>query len=126
MNSKQKAESRKRKWELGFQLSQLLPSAFPRLVSVLSFLLSALALFGQGFEFGNYQVVSSTRVGRTEFEYVMRVSITNKVASAQGVTAQVFSGSASTVIVEGDVSFGDVGFGAGAISADTFTLRQNR
>ena len=30
--------------------------------------------------------MSSTRVGRTEFEYVMRVSITNKVAAAQAVT----------------------------------------
>jgi PKD repeat protein len=81
---------------------------------------------GQGFEFGNYQVVSSTRVGRTKFEYVMRVTLTNKAAAAQGITAQVFSRSADTVIVEGNVSFGDVGFGTSATGADTFTLRQSR
>src|SRR6188474_3383495 len=101
MNTKQKAESRKQKGELRFQLS-----AFPRLVSVFCFLFSAWALYGQGFGFGNYQVVSSTRVGRTQFEYVMRVTITNKVAAAQGITAQVFSRSADTVIVEGSASFG--------------------
>ncbi len=83
-------------------------------------------LWGQGFDFGSYQIISSTRVGRTDFEYVMRVSITNKVASAQGVSAQVFSLSTNTVIVDGSANFGDLSFGASAVSSDTFTIRQNR
>ena len=80
----------------------------------------------QSFEFGNYQVISSTRVGRTEFEYVMKVTITNKVAAARGVTAQVFSRSDKTVIVEGNAGFGNLSLGASAAAADTFTIRQNR
>jgi len=81
---------------------------------------------GQGFDVGNYQVVSSTRVGRTLFEYVLRVSITNKVATAQGLTAQVFSRSTNTVVIQGNVSFGDLAFGASTISSNTITIRQDR
>lgn len=88
--------------------------------------LAVVSVRGQGFNFGNYQVQSSTRVGRTEFEYVMRISVTNQAASAQGVRAQVFSLSTNTVIVDGEVQFGDVAFGQSATSVDTFTIRQNR
>lgn len=81
---------------------------------------------GQVFSVGNYQVLSSTRVGRTEFEYVLRVTVSNRVASAVGVAAQVYSVSGNTTIIQGDVNFGDVPLGAGAVSTDTITIRQNR
>ena len=81
---------------------------------------------GQGFSVGNYQVLSSTRVGRTEFEYVLRVTISNRVASALGVAAQVYSISANTTIIQPNVNFGDVALGSSAVSADTITIRQNR
>ena len=81
---------------------------------------------GQGFGVGNYQVLSSTRVGRTQFQYVLSVSITNTVAAALGVTAQVFSTSPNTVIVQGSASFGDLTFGAAAVSTNTITIIQDR
>ncbi len=81
---------------------------------------------GQGFTFGNYQVVSETRVDRTLFDYVMRVTVSNNVLSAKGVTGYVASSSTNTVVTQGIVSFGDVGQGASAVSQDTFTIRQNR
>lgn len=88
--------------------------------------LAAVGVRGQDFGFGDYQVVSSTRVDRTTFEYVMRVRITNGVAPAQGVTAQVFSLSPHTEVVQGSVSFGNLSFLASAQSVDTFTIRQDR
>jgi hypothetical protein len=81
---------------------------------------------GQGFGVGNYQVLSSTRVGRTEFEYTLSVTISNQVATAFGVTAQVYSVSTNTEVVQGEVSFGDVLLGATAVSSNTITIRQNR
>lgn len=80
----------------------------------------------QDFNFGNYEVVSSTRVGRTQFEYVMRVTVTNGVAAAQGVSGMVFSLDPHTEVVQGMVNFGDVGFAASAASVDTFVIRQDR
>ena len=81
---------------------------------------------GQGFGVGNYQVLSSTRVGRTEFEYTLSVTISNQVATAFGVTAQVYSVSTNTEVLQGEVSFGDVLLGATAVSSNTITIRQNR
>jgi hypothetical protein len=88
--------------------------------------LIAMPAQGQGFGVGNYQVLSSTRVGRTEFEYVIGVTISNQVASALGVTVQVYSVSTNTVIIQGNVNFGDVALGASAVSTNTITIRQNR
>ena len=81
---------------------------------------------GAGLDVGGYQVISSTRVGRTDYQYVLTVNITNRVASAAGVTAQVYSLSTNTTIVQGTVSFGDVAFGATAVSSNTITIIQNR
>src|SRR5262249_30265826 len=79
-----------------------------------------------GFDIGNYQVISSARVGRTAFQYVLSVSITNRVASASGVTAQVYSTTTNTTIVEGTVGFGDLAFGADAVSTNSITIIQDR
>jgi hypothetical protein len=57
--------------------------------------------FGQGFGLGNYQVVSNTPLGGSNYEFLLRVSVTNQTADAQGVTAQVFSTATNTVIISG-------------------------
>ena len=79
---------------------------------------------GQGFDFGNYQVVSSAPLGGSSFEYVLKVSVTNRAAHAAGVSAQVFSTATNTIIVAGLVGFGDVAFGQSAPSTNTFKVRQ--
>lgn len=74
----------------------------------------------------NYQLISSARVGRTDFDYTYRVNITNNGTDAQNVTATVSSNSPNTSIIDGEVNFGDVVAGATVTGGDTFTLRQNR
>ncbi len=81
---------------------------------------------GQSFQFSDLEVVSSRRVGRTEFEYVLRVAVTNRVASASGVRALAFSTSTNTFLVDNAVEFGDLNLGDSATSTDTFTVRHNR
>jgi len=74
----------------------------------------------------NYQLVSSTRVGRTAYDYTYQVNIINNGSDVQNVTATVISSSPHTTIIDGDVNFGNVAGGGIVTSADTFTLRQNR
>lgn len=75
----------------------------------------------------NYQLVSSTRVGRTAYDYTYQVNITNNGSDVQNVTAAVSSGSLNTTIIDGNVNFGDVaGGGTIVTSTDTFSFRQNR
>ncbi|HXG48644.1 MAG TPA: PKD domain-containing protein [Methylomirabilota bacterium] len=82
---------------------------------------------GQGFEIGNYRIVSQTRVDRTVFAYTMRADLTNKVLSAQGVRAVLrIEGSTHTTVVENTLEFGDVARDAHATSLDTFTIRHDR
>lgn len=75
---------------------------------------------------GDYQVISSVRVGRTDVEFEIRASITNGGANATGVTAKVTSTVASTVILDDSLSFGDVAAGVKQPAQDTFKIRQNR
>ncbi|MEA2031574.1 MAG: choice-of-anchor L domain-containing protein [candidate division Zixibacteria bacterium] len=74
----------------------------------------------------NYQLVSSTRVGRTAYNYTYQVSITNNGTDVQNVTAAVSSSSPNTTIIDGSVNFGDVATGSTVAGTDTFTIRQNR
>jgi hypothetical protein len=92
----------------------------------LGILLMPFLAAGQSFHFGGFEVVSSRRVGRTEFEYVLRVAITNRVAPASGVRALAFSTSTNTFVTDNAVEFGDLNLGASATSTDTFTVRHNR
>lgn len=79
---------------------------------------------GQGFDFGNYQVVSTAPLGGSSFEYVLKVQVTNRAADALGVTAQVFSTVTNTTVLSGLVGFGDVVFGQSALSTNVFRIRQ--
>ena len=81
----------------------------------------------QNLTIGNHTLVSQRRVDRTNFEYTYRANVVNSGArAAQGVTASLTSLSVNTVVVDGQVTFGDVPAGATVQSTDTFTIRQNR
>lgn len=80
----------------------------------------------QPWTVAEYQIVSSTRVGRTDIEFVVKASITNGGQSAAGVTAAVRSTNAATIVLDNSLTFGDVDLGAKKISQDTFSLRQDR
>src|SRR3954462_12901062 len=82
--------------------------------------------FAQGFGVGNYEVLSSTRVGRTTFDFVMRATITNNSLPALGVVARATSTSTNMTLVSRTLYFGDVSAEGTAISTNTFTIRQNR
>ena len=93
----------------------------------LGFLILAIgSALAQDFTVGNYEVISSRRVGRTEFEYVLRATVTNNLLAAQGVSARVTSMASSTVVLQNTLMFGDVLAPASAVSTNTFTIRQDR
>lgn len=79
-----------------------------------------------GLTVGNYTVVSSKRISVTVFEYVYRAEVTNTGPSLKNVTGVINTTDAATTVVEGTLSFGDVGAGASAPSIDTITLRRDR
>ena len=70
--------------------------------------------------------VSSTRVGRTLYEYTYRVNLTNTGGALSGVTATVASSAPGTQIMDGTVVVGDLGGGAGTTPTDTITIRHDR
>lgn len=91
---------------------------------------AALALVVQavdGLSVGDLTLLSSTRVGRTVFDYTYTVRATNSGAvTLLGVTGTVTSQAATTVVTDAALSFGDLAPGASATSSDTFTIRQDR
>jgi hypothetical protein len=74
----------------------------------------------------SYQLVTSERVGRTDFLYTYRVNIANAGGEANNVRATVSSSSASTVVTDASVDFGDVPETSTVTSLDTFQIQQNR
>jgi len=80
-----------------------------------------------GLVIGDLTLTSKTRVGRTDFNYTYRVDITNTGTEGfQNVSATVSSSFPHTIIVDGNLTFGDVPVGATVTSSDTITFRQNR
>jgi pimeloyl-ACP methyl ester carboxylesterase len=75
---------------------------------------------------GNYTLVSSKRLTRTDYEYTYRAQVTNTGAEAKNVMAQVSSSSPNTTVVEAYLEFGNVAAGAAVTSSDTFIIRHNR
>jgi hypothetical protein len=73
-----------------------------------------------------YTLVSSQRVTRTEFDYTYQVSIKNDGLAVKNVAAHVYSQSASTVIMDGDVSVGAIDAATTVSPPDTITVRQDR
>ncbi len=74
----------------------------------------------------SYQLINKKRVGRTVYEYTYQVNISNNGSDVQNVTASVTGSSPHTIIVDGDVNFGDITGGGTVTSTDTFSFRQDR
>lgn len=89
-------------------------------------LLSGTSLGADGLSVSGYELQSKARVGRTTYEYTYKATATNAGADMLDVTASVVSSAAATVVVDGDLVFGDVPSGGSVQSADTFTIRQDR
>jgi len=88
--------------------------------------LSSLASWSADLTVDTYTLVSSKRVSVNDFEYVYRARVTNAGPALRNVVGTVTSANAATVILEGTLSFGDVGANGSAMSVDTFTFRHNR
>ena len=82
----------------------------------------------ESFSFNpTYNLVSSSRVTRTLFDYTYRVQITNNgIGSLPAFTASVKSRSDATKIIDGDARFSDIAAGATGTSLDTIAIRQDR
>lgn len=74
----------------------------------------------------NISLVSSTRVGRTTFDYTYTVAVQNGTPALSQAQATVTSSAAATQVVKGTVSLGTLAAGATTVSTDTFTIRQDR
>ena len=86
---------------------------------------------------GNYQLISSTRVTRTIFDYTYKATLTNPgPVDVLNLTATVKSKSGKTTITDNTIHFGDVPAGQSSsedvvvdgkvTNTDTFTIRQDR
>jgi hypothetical protein len=90
------------------------------------FCLAAEGLIAQDFAVGDYQVVNSTRVGRTEFVYELKVVVTNRSAVSHQLAARVTSNSTNTTVLQGSVFFPEVAASSYQRCTNTFFIRQNR
>lgn len=71
--------------------------------------------------------VSETRISRTVFDYVFRITVKNNgTTSLTGVTAKLTGAGAGTTIINGEVAVGDLGSGAITTPAATITLQHDR
>lgn len=71
--------------------------------------------------------VSETRISRTVFDYVFKVTVRNDSGVAlSGVTATLTSVGAGATIIDGMATVGAMAAGASVTAADTVTIRQDR
>lgn len=75
---------------------------------------------------GGYTLVDSHRVSRAEYEYTYRAQVTNDDAAIPNVIARASSSDSHTIIIEGQLVFGNVPAGGTLTSTDTFTIRHDR
>ena len=74
----------------------------------------------------SYTLVSSKRLSITDFEFEYRAQVSNSGPALRNVIGTVVSTNPATTIVQGTLSFGDVGAGATVTSLNTVTLRHDR
>ena len=74
----------------------------------------------------NLQKISETRVGRTLFEYVFRITVQNGPTARPALVAQLTAAGTGTTILDGDVQVGDLGASGSTTPADTIRLRHDR
>jgi len=80
-----------------------------------------------GLVLQSYNLVSKTRIGRTVFDYVYRVTLNNNsTVGVSNVVAELLDASENVTILDGDVSFAYILAGQSAISEDTFSIRVDR
>lgn len=72
-----------------------------------------------------YELVSSKRVARTEYDYTYRI-VLNSPGAAMSVSAIVTSSDTNTRILDGEVKIDRLAAGIDTVAADTITIRQNR
>ena len=70
--------------------------------------------------------VSETRVSRTVYDYVFKVSVQNGTLAQLGVAANLTAVGTGTTIVDGGSVIGDMDANALVASTDTITLRHDR
>ncbi|KGF79128.1 hypothetical protein IA69_26220 [Massilia sp. JS1662] len=70
--------------------------------------------------------LSETRVSRTVYDYVFRITVVNSGAAKTGVVAKLTAVGTGTSIVDGDVNVGNILAGATLTPTDTITLRHDR
>jgi RHS repeat-associated protein len=72
----------------------------------------------------DYNVISTTRVGRTIFEYVFAVTLKNNAhATYSSVKFELFNAPANMTILDSNVVFDHIGVGESAISQGTLEVR---
>jgi len=86
---------------------------------------AALDVTGQA-NIASLELVSSTRVSRTVFEYTYRIRVANVGDDLGRVIGTVSSSSPATEIVDMNCEVGDVPAGGTVLSSDTFTIRHDR
>jgi PKD repeat protein len=95
--------------------------------TVLCLLLAvSLPASAQSLSIGGYELVSSTRLSRTVFEYVYKARMTNTGEAVVNASGVVASRVPNVTIVEATLTFGNVGQGETVQSVDTFTVRHDR
>lgn len=75
---------------------------------------------------GDYQLVSSKRISRTVSEYAYKAAVINTGSDALDVSATLNIDAPGVTVLDGELSFGDVGAGATVSSTDMFTIRHDR
>lgn len=98
------------------------------MLAILSLLLfdKPLANAASDLVIGNYQLVSKTRVSRTEYEYTFKPVITNSGSKAALNTSAMVKSLVSTAIIKNDeIEFGTVPAGASVVGKSAFTIRLN-
>ncbi|MBQ5946806.1 N-acetylmuramoyl-L-alanine amidase [Massilia sp. ST3] len=70
--------------------------------------------------------VSEVRVGRTVYDYVFKVNVSNTGPALSGAAAMLGTAGAGTTIIDGQVQIGNLAAGGSVTPADTITLRHDR
>jgi hypothetical protein len=87
---------------------------------------AAIVTGASGIAIDNYTLVSSTRVGRTVFDYTYKADVSNWGDADADITATLASTAANVTVVQGALDFGNVPLGATQTSSGTFTVRVDR
>ncbi|ANB01759.1 DUF1566 domain-containing protein [Ectothiorhodospira sp. BSL-9] len=107
----------------------IMSAAWNTLITVLTLVLVTVAVPAQAtpeLSIENYELVSSNRISRFEFEYTYSAEVTNTGADALDVAATLSVEAPGVTVQEGALSFGDVPTGTSAPSSDTFKILHDR